>query len=189
MQIDLRGNVWRSFSTFLRNDSIHHLHCTLSNSTFSVSYTVARSHEVLSIKFYTINTLHTVRFDSNDYIYRSCQNVSHGQYSQSGRSCFSSESSQIFSWCRTLSLCAPGYHKLVNQWERCLHPTIHATMPRISQSRAPRKAIRNSVNTCPICDSGADPGLFLGGGALVSCSTSTPINHIVFFFFAEYQLY
>ena len=26
----------------------------------------------------------------------------------------------------------------------------------------------------------ADPGFFLGGGALVSCSTSTPINHIVF---------
>ena len=30
--------------------------------------------------------------------------------------------------------------------------------------------------------SGADPGFFLGWGALVSCSTSTPINHIVFFF-------
>ena len=29
---------------------------------------------------------------------------------------------------------------------------------------------------------GADPGFFLGGGALVSCSTSRPINHIVFFF-------
>ena len=29
--------------------------------------------------------------------------------------------------------------------------------------------------------SGADPGFFLGGDALVSCSTSTPINHIVFF--------
>ena len=29
---------------------------------------------------------------------------------------------------------------------------------------------------------GADPGFFLGGGALVSCSTSTPINHIVFFY-------
>ena len=29
---------------------------------------------------------------------------------------------------------------------------------------------------------------FLGGGALVSCFTSTPINHMVFFF-AEYQLY
>ena len=29
---------------------------------------------------------------------------------------------------------------------------------------------------------------FLGGGALVSCFTSTPINHIVFFL-AEYQLY
>ena len=35
---------------------------------------------------------------------------------------------------------------------------------------------------------GADPGFFLGGGALVSGSTSTPINHIVFLF-AEYQLY
>ena len=30
---------------------------------------------------------------------------------------------------------------------------------------------------------GADPGFLLGGGALVSCSTSTPINHIVFLFF------
>ena len=27
---------------------------------------------------------------------------------------------------------------------------------------------------------GADPGFFSGGGALVSCSTSTPINHIFF---------
>ena len=27
-----------------------------------------------------------------------------------------------------------------------------------------------------------DPGFFLGGGAVVSCSTSTPINHIVFLF-------
>ena len=33
--------------------------------------------------------------------------------------------------------------------------------------------------TC-CCVTGADPGFFLGGGALVSCSTSTPINHIVF---------
>ena len=30
--------------------------------------------------------------------------------------------------------------------------------------------------------SGADPGFSLGGGALVSCSTLTPINHIAFFF-------
>ena len=37
-------------------------------------------------------------------------------------------------------------------------------------------------------NAGADPGFFSGGGALVSCSTSTTINHIVFFF-AEYQLY
>ena len=33
-----------------------------------------------------------------------------------------------------------------------------------------------------LAQAGADPGFFLGGGALISCSTSTPINHIVFFF-------
>ena len=38
-----------------------------------------------------------------------------------------------------------------------------------------------------IAITGTDPGFLLGGGALVSCSTSTPINRIVFF--AEYQLY
>ena len=32
------------------------------------------------------------------------------------------------------------------------------------------------------CCAGADPRFFLGGGALVSFSTSTLINHIVFFF-------
>ena len=37
-------------------------------------------------------------------------------------------------------------------------------------------------------NSWADPGVFFFGGCtLVSCSTSKPINHIVFF--AEYQLY
>ena len=34
---------------------------------------------------------------------------------------------------------------------------------------------------------GADPGFFLGGGALVSYSTSIPINHIVFFFFVMHS--
>ena len=46
--------------------------------------------------------------------------------------------------------------------------------------------IKQNVNET-LEDTGADPGFFLGEGALVSCSTSTPINHIVFF--AEYQLY
>ena len=32
---------------------------------------------------------------------------------------------------------------------------------------------------------GADPGFFLEGGALVSRSTSTPINHIFFFFWQK----
>ena len=38
---------------------------------------------------------------------------------------------------------------------------------------------------CHVDFAGADPGFFLGGGALVSCSTSTPINHIVLFFFCR----
>ena len=33
-----------------------------------------------------------------------------------------------------------------------------------------------------VIHAGADPGFFLRGGAVVSCSTSAPINHIVFFF-------
>ena len=37
-----------------------------------------------------------------------------------------------------------------------------------------------TVSTCTE-KAGADPGFFLGGGALVCCSTSTPVNHIVFF--------
>ena len=32
-------------------------------------------------------------------------------------------------------------------------------------------------------NTGADPGFFVGGGALISCSTSTPINHSHSFFF------
>ena len=35
------------------------------------------------------------------------------------------------------------------------------------------------------CCAGADPRFFLGGGVLVSFSTSTLINHIVFFFFSQ----
>ena len=48
--------------------------------------------------------------------------------------------------------------------------------------------VRFLLVTVRFVSTGADPGFFLGGGALVSCSTSTPINHIVsFFFLAEYQ--
>ena len=38
-----------------------------------------------------------------------------------------------------------------------------------------------SADNVKLADTGADPGFYLGGGALVSCSTSTPINHTVFF--------
>ena len=42
----------------------------------------------------------------------------------------------------------------------------------------PEPRIKSAVSIRPR----ADPEFFLGGGALFSCSTSTPINHIVFFF-------
>ena len=41
------------------------------------------------------------------------------------------------------------------------------------------------VLQCSSIHAGADPGFFLGGGALVPCSTSMAINHIVFFFFGR----
>ena len=41
-----------------------------------------------------------------------------------------------------------------------------------------------------LAHAGADPGFFLGGGALVSCSSLAHLNtnkpHSFFFFFAEY---
>ena len=43
------------------------------------------------------------------------------------------------------------------------------------------KKLLIELNSKKSTGSGADPGFFLGGVALVSCSTSTPINHIVFF--------
>ena len=50
----------------------------------------------------------------------------------------------------------------------------------------PEPRIKSAVSIRP----GADPGFFLGGGALVSCTSSTAINYIVIIiFFAEYQLY
>ena len=49
-----------------------------------------------------------------------------------------------------------------------------------------KHAMKNVLNTVPqqlksTMYPGADPGSFLGGGAPVSCSASTPIIHIVFF--------
>ena len=40
------------------------------------------------------------------------------------------------------------------------------------------KKLLETTNLC--LETGADPGFFLGGGTVVSCSASTPINHIVF---------
>ena len=41
--------------------------------------------------------------------------------------------------------------------------------------------MRTQTEGSAITAAGADPGFFLGGGALVSCSTSTPVNHVFFF--------
>ena len=52
------------------------------------------------------------------------------------------------------------------------------------------KVWRNTLSFINLVDkAGADPGFFLGGGALISCSTSTPINHIVFFLFRRIPVF
>ena len=42
------------------------------------------------------------------------------------------------------------------------------------------------LNIDRIGSAGADPGFFLGGGAVVSCFTSTPINQVVFSHFCQH---
>ena len=42
--------------------------------------------------------------------------------------------------------------------------------------------MRTQTEGSAITAAGKDPGFFLGGGALFSCSTSTPVNHIFFSF-------
>ena len=56
----------------------------------------------------------------------------------------------------------------------CVKPALKCSLKQITYESV--------MGTLTGLASGADPGFFLGGGALVSCSTSTPINHIVFFF-------
>ena len=52
-----------------------------------------------------------------------------------------------------------------------------------SQIRRQEDLVDSKQTECMFSSTaGADPGFFLGGGALVSCSASTPINHKVFFF-------
>ena len=45
------------------------------------------------------------------------------------------------------------------------------------------RTLHSSVLACMECKTGADPKFFLGGGALVSCSTSTPVNHIYIYIY------
>ena len=54
-------------------------------------------------------------------------------------------------------------------------------IPRPSMQQEYNGLLVNALNRIFKSNPGADPGFFLGGGALVSCSTSTPIHHIVFF--------
>ena len=53
--------------------------------------------------------------------------------------------------------------------------------PARFRSNVGKLTLSDSLVLIRYAQAGADPGFFLGGGALVSCSTSTPINHIVFF--------
>ena len=77
------------------------------------------------------------------------------------------------------------------QWPNGLYG-IARTLNSASQPVKKRRALFSSIDSpsqgkrffvqLVLFFTGADQGFFLGGGALVSCCTSTPINHIVFFF-------
>ena len=63
----------------------------------------------------------------------------------------------------------------------CLHSENLLGSDAILSSRKLNPHEAQLLNQFEKANSEADPGFFLGGGTLVSCSTSTPINHIVFF--------
>ena len=56
---------------------------------------------------------------------------------------------------------------------------MHTTLPG---SNICFRELSSREQLKPTLGAGADPGFFVRGCALVSCSTSTPINHIVSFF-------
>ena len=76
-----------------------------------------------------------------------------------------SQSDDIFLWASMISLLKnrSKIHAVWHVWSLSFFSCLALALPSTTLMR-----------------SGADPGFFLGGGALVSCSTSTPINHIVF---------
>ena len=107
---------------------------------------------------------------------------------------------------KSLEMCSlVGYFKKINTflvYSICFHKTVHnkwcldKTLGKISKRLRPRPNVELFTTRTKVCwvrrrswDAGGDPGFFLAGGALFPCSTSTPINHILFFFFAKYQLY
>ena len=84
------------------------------------------------------------------------------------------------------------------RWRHAAHPFVSSARYFQAPSTQANAAQPHSIteialpqpflclNRSPIrYDSVADPGVFLGGGALVSCSTSTPINHSYYFFFLQ----
>ena len=80
-----------------------------------------------------------------------------------------------------------GEHR-IGCWWTLVQPHRHLLTSTPSKVRHATGTFTEACVLCRIfflCESfaGADPGFFLGGGALVSCSTSTPINRIVCFFF------
>ena len=71
------------------------------------------------------------------------------------------------------------YTYISNRNERRYFPCLSIKKRKKGESEREKPEREGPFPSLP---PGADPGFFLGGGALVSCSTSTPINHIVFFF-------
>ena len=74
------------------------------------------------------------------------------------------------------------FTKNTNPWIRFVEYKLHRCQTSLCERQIHPVKIKTSIIKEQNPFTGADPGFFSGGGALVSCSTSTPINHIVFFF-------
>ena len=72
------------------------------------------------------------------------------------------------------------YCTVIHNFDTLLRYVISVTFCGAAVLKVMDQTLRHSSSADEV--TGADPGFFLGGGALVSGSTSTPINHIFFFF-------
>ena len=156
MQIDLRRNVRRSFTTFLRNDVFHYLLYQPKRFLY-----LTQQHGVMKFSgssfipsiHYTLFTL-TLMTTTTQVVKTSVTVNTVSRDSQILASQHKYSVDAILKACVLLATTSLSINENVVSI-----PQFTQLCQIISQSRAPRKAIRNTVFTCPICDSTLEIGV------------------------------